>query len=325
MTDSFDVLIIGGGLAGLSTALSLVRTLHTAVVFDSRNYRNRKANWLHTLPGWDGRDPEEYRAAARQNILSKYSTVQFATGVEIDHVSRNPEAEFPFVATDTKGRIWRGRKLVLAMGIQDVPLDVEGYNDCWANGIFHCLVHRGYEERGCASAGVLAAGGDENVKAAKNLALQCRRYTSGPVTVYTHGNEALAAECREVLGPMGFRIDSRRIVRFIKEPVQSQLSAVFDDGDKVTEGFIIHRPLPLNNGAFAAQLGIDTNECGFYKTNAPFFETSVPGVFAAGDCGDPFKIGTYAVSMGAIVAGGLHMQLDAGSAQTAGPAYQIVK
>ncbi|OJD30972.1 thioredoxin reductase [Diplodia corticola] len=325
MTDTFDVLIIGGGLAGLSTALSLVRSLHTAVVFDSCQYRNRKANWLHTLPGWDGRDPEEYRAAARQNILSKYSTVQFATGVVIDNVSRDPEAEFPFTATDTKGRIWRGRKLVLSMGIQDVPLEVEGYSDCWAKGIFHCLVHRGYEERGCASAGVLAAGGDDNLKAAKHLALQCRRYTSGPVTVYTHGNEALAAECRQVLGPMGFRVDSRPIVRFIKEAVQSQVSAVFDDGEKVTEGFIIHRPLPLNNGAFATQLGVETNEFGFYKTHPPFFETSVPGIFAAGDCGDPFKIGTYAVSMGAFVAGGLQMQLDAGRAQAAGPAYQIVK
>lgn len=139
MSDCFDVLIIGGGLAGLSTALSLVRSLHTAVVFDSRAYRSRKANWLHTLPGWDGRDPEEYRAAARQNILSKYNTVQFATGVVIENVIRDADAEFPFTATDSKGRIWRGRKLVLAMGIQDVPLDVPGYNDCWAKGMYVSL------------------------------------------------------------------------------------------------------------------------------------------------------------------------------------------
>ncbi|KAI4908884.1 hypothetical protein J4E90_008621 [Alternaria incomplexa] len=259
MSDCFDVLIIGGGLAGLSTALSLVRSLHTAVVFDSRAYRNRKANWLHTLPGWDGRDPEEYRAAARQNILSKYNTVQFATGVVIENVIRDADAEFPFTATDSKGRIWRGRKLVLAMGIQDVPVD------------------------------------------------------------------ELAAECREALGPLGFRVDARRIVRFIKEPTQAQVTAVFEDDEKMTEGFIIHRPLPLNNGAFAKQLGVETNDFGFYKTNPPFFETSVPGIFAAGDCGDPFKIGTFAVSMGAFVAGGLQMQLDAGSGGALGPAYQIVK
>ncbi|KAF5852334.1 hypothetical protein GGP41_007775 [Bipolaris sorokiniana] len=325
MTDSFDVLIIGGGLAGLSTALSLVRSLHTAVVFDSRSYRNHHVNWLHTLPGWDGRDPEEYRAAARQNILSKYNTVQFATGVVIENVVRDPEAEFSFIATDSKGRTWRGRKLVLAAGIEDVPLDIPGYNACWSRGIFHCLVHRGYEERGCASAGVLAAGGDDNLKAARHLALQCRRYTSGPVTVYTHGNEALAAECREALEPLGFIIDARRITRFVKEPVQAQLTAVFEDGSNKTEGFMIHRPLPRNNGTFAKDLGVETNDSGFYKTNPPFFETNTPGVFAAGDCGDPFKIGTFAVAMGAFVAGGLQMQLDAGAGQSAGPAYQIVK
>ena len=100
MTNSFDVLIIGGGLASLSTKTSLVRSLHTAVVFDTRTYRNSVAKWLHTLPGWDGRDLEDYRAAARQNIMSKYNTVQFATGVTIDNLSRDPKAEFPFLNYD---------------------------------------------------------------------------------------------------------------------------------------------------------------------------------------------------------------------------------
>ncbi|CZT23693.1 related to thioredoxin reductase [Ramularia collo-cygni] len=325
MSDKFDVLILGGGLGGLSAALSLVRTLHTAVVFDSHTYRNRKANWLHTIPGFDGKDPEDYRAAARQNILAKYSTCQFANGVKIDHVARNEDSEYAFTATDADGRLWHGKKLILAMGIQDVPMDIPGYDDCWTKSIFHCLVHRGYEERGCGSAGVLAAGGDDNLKAARHLSLQCRRYTDGPVTVYTHGNDALAAECARELGPLGFHIESRSVASFRRLGQQSQLAITLEDGTVKEEGFLIHRPLPSNNGRFAAQLGVETNEQGFYNTRPPFFETTVPGCFAAGDCADPFKIGTFAIAMGAFVAGGVQMQLDAGTAETAGPAYQKVK
>lgn len=125
--------------------------------------------------------------------------------------------------------------------------------------------------------------------------------------------------------PLGFRVDTRIITWFIKEPIQAQISAVFNDGEKVTEGFIIYRPLSLNNGAFEKQLGVETNDLGFYKTNPPFFKTSVPGVFGAGDCGNPFKFGTMVVAIGTFVVGGVQMQLDAGNANSEGPANQIVK
>src|SRR5436190_16266501 len=68
MGELHDVLIIGGGPAGLSAALSLARLLHTVVVFDSGVYRNRFADRMHTLSTWDHQRPADYRAAARKEL-----------------------------------------------------------------------------------------------------------------------------------------------------------------------------------------------------------------------------------------------------------------
>jgi 2-polyprenyl-6-methoxyphenol hydroxylase-like FAD-dependent oxidoreductase len=75
MSSSVDVLIIGGGPAGLSTALSLCRARHTAVVFDSGTYRNDllpHARLFHL----GSRDPKKYREAARAELVGRYRTVQ---------------------------------------------------------------------------------------------------------------------------------------------------------------------------------------------------------------------------------------------------------
>ena len=74
---SLDALIIGAGPAGLSAALSLARQLHTVVVFDSSSYRNATSSHMHTVLTWDHKNPNDFRGAARQNILDGYETVQF--------------------------------------------------------------------------------------------------------------------------------------------------------------------------------------------------------------------------------------------------------
>ena len=127
-----DVLIIGGGPAGLTVALTLARQLHTAIVFDSGEYRNAGSNHMHTVLTWDHKDPSDFRTAAKENILSGYQTIQFRDTV-LTKVQKTEKGLFE--ATDKAGQTWSGRKVVLCMGVTDIYPNIEGYDDCWVKGM----------------------------------------------------------------------------------------------------------------------------------------------------------------------------------------------
>lgn len=132
MTDPRDVLIIGGGPAGLSAALSLARLLHTVVVFDSGVYRNRFVEYMHTLSTWDHKRPSEYRAAARKELRDRYSTVELRD-IAVQKVEKVEDGAFK--ATDANGKEWYGKKLLLAVGSKDVYPDIKGYEENWGTGM----------------------------------------------------------------------------------------------------------------------------------------------------------------------------------------------
>ncbi|KAI0003441.1 FAD/NAD(P)-binding domain-containing protein [Xylariaceae sp. FL0662B] len=292
-----DVLIVGGGPAGLTSAVGVARLVHTAIVFDSQSYRNERAKHFHMLPTWDSKDPSLFRDAARENTLEKYETI-FYEDVAIEKARKNDRGLFEL--TDKNGKVWKGRSLVLATGIIDVPLDILGFNECWGRSIFHCLFCHGYEQRGSSSSGVLAINDVAPVPIALHVARNAAQLTKS-VTVYTNGDTSRAADIQAAVGPAGpFTVDNRRIAKFVLGPNQIGLTIHFEDGSTKNEAFLSHKPLSkLKSDFLAKQLELETTPQGDLKVSPPFGETSLRGCFAAGDNASLLKSTPNAVNAGA--------------------------
>ncbi|KAI1410274.1 thioredoxin reductase glit [Hypoxylon sp. FL1857] len=324
-TPIVDVLILGAGPAGLATAGALARQLHSAIVFSHSVYRNARAKHMHNVAGWDHADPASFRAKARSDIVSRYSdTIQFRD-VEVARVKKLDDDErglSRFEAQDMEGKKYVGRKVVLAMGVKDImPETPLGYADLWGYGIFHCLFCHGFEERGAPSAGVLAmgpmlggVGGPSTPLMAPVIARMAARL-AGHVTIYTDGNEELGTQIQEALkSGHKFHIENRRVVRLSKDPdVEGDAGVIvtLEDGRTNREMFLTHAPAAELNGPFAADLGVALASQGHIDAQPPFYTTSVPGVYAAGDCATFMKAVPMATMMGSVVAAGLAHVLQA--------------
>ena len=132
------------------------------------------------------------------------------------------------------------------------------------------------------------------------------------MTVYTHGSEKLGDEFKGIIGSTpNFNVETRKIKKLIKGPEDAEVIVRFEDGSEQKEGFLAHRPKTALNGPLAEQLCLELTEMGDYKTEPPFSQTSLPGVFAAGDCSAPAKIVPNALMTGALVGAGVAAQLQA--------------
>ncbi|KAF7559039.1 hypothetical protein G7046_g5098 [Stylonectria norvegica] len=273
----YDVLIIGGGPAGLAMATSLARQLYTILVLDSAVYRNARAKHMHNVPGFDHVDPADYRAKAKADLLKRYESVEFKTATikEVRKLESNV-----FEAVDDQGRAYQGRKLGLGTGVRDVfENQPEGYEECWGRGIFHCLFCHGFEERGAESVGVLAGGWFITPEGLSHVSPMAKRLSKS-VTIYTNGNETLQAAVQANLHSSKFHFDNRAITRVVQ------------------------------SAPFAEQLGLECLPSGDIKVEEPFNETSVKGCFAAGDAATMKKAVVQATAMGAFAGAGIATQLQ---------------
>jgi gliotoxin/aspirochlorine biosynthesis thioredoxin reductase len=118
---------------------------------------------------------------------------------------------------------------------------------------------------------------------------------TGSANIYTNGSDEVTKDLiSRVYKP--FNIESRKIRRLSES--DTGILVEFTDGSSQMEAFIVHNPTSSVQGPFVQQLGIELTQTGDIKADAPFHQTSVRGVFAAGDAITPYKVIPGAISSG---------------------------
>lgn len=147
----YDVVVVGGGAAGLSAAVTLSRALRSVVVIDAGQPRNAPAQGIHGFLSREGMGPLALLDAGRAEAESYGATI---VGGTAELVCRGAGG-FDVVLAD--GRTVTGRRLLIATGLSDGLPDVAGLRDQWGAGVVHCPYCHGYEIRG-RRIGVLGTG-----------------------------------------------------------------------------------------------------------------------------------------------------------------------
>ncbi len=150
-TTRYDVVIIGGGAAGLSAATTLSRALRSVLVIDSGAPRNAPAAGVHGYLSRDGMSPRELLSIGRSEVLSYGGTVIDGEAVS----ARRTTDGFEVMLGDA--RRFSGRRLLVTTGLTDGLPPIDGLQEHWGKGVVHCPYCHGWEIRG-KRIGVLGTG-----------------------------------------------------------------------------------------------------------------------------------------------------------------------
>jgi len=266
---TYDVIIIGGSYAGLSAAMALGRSLRKVLIIDSGNPCNKKAPHAHNFITNDGRPPAELTRMAREQVQA-YPTVSFIEGLAEDVLAY--QNSFEVIAN---GATYTSRKVVFATGVTDLVPLIPGFAECWGISILHCPYCHGFENKGKKTA--VIGNGDMGYEMAKVI----RNWTD-ELTLYTNGTSTLSSEEVLKLNSHGILVIENEITD-IEQNEGNIVSINFKDTLPETPA-VIYTQLPFKQQCtIPDKLGLEMTEKGFILINK-CCETSIPGIFAAGDC-----------------------------------------
>lgn len=265
MNKQYDVLIVGGGPAGLTAALALARGGRSVLIFDDQKPRNALAKHMQNFPSHDGLPPTEFKKLVLTD-LKEYPKVHF----ESHRVDEITKTENGFRAI-SNGKEYQGRKIMLAHGMRDEMLPLPGFKEVWGRSIFQCPYCHGHEIRN-SPMGIIGAG-----MMAKHMVPLIKGLTDD-VVLFTNGEEI---ENRELIEKNGVKIFDEKILRFIHEG--ETLKAVQLENDLTIERSYLFIKVPQKlTTDLGLKLGCTTNEMGFYAVDETN-KTTAPGIYAAGD------------------------------------------
>lgn len=268
-TRTYDVVIVGGGAAGLSAALVLGRARRRVAVVDAGAPRNAPAAHMQGYLSRDGLPPAELLAIGREEV-TRY-------GVEL--VDGAVERVVPGFTVHLDGdRALGARRLLVATGATDHVPAIPGVAERWGRDLLHCPYCHGWEVRD-EPLGVIGSNPGSIVHA------QLVRQWSDDVVYFAHSQEPTPTEAAE-LAARGIGVVHGEIARLVVE--DDRLTGVeLADGRVVARSAVFVRPgiTPRPDDLLGA-LGCDLDPAGFAVVD-PTGRTTVPGVWGAGNAIDP--------------------------------------
>ena len=288
--DIFDVIIVGGGPAGLSAALVLGRSLRKVLVCDAGNPRNAAARVFIGFLSRDGCDPAEYRKACRDQ-LRRYETVELRD-VKVIDVDRHKKG---FAVTLANGARERARTLLLATGLIDELPKIEGLAQFYGATVHSCPFCDGWESR---DQPIAVTGTDH--QCAADLAIELRLWSTD-VILCSNGPSRCNRKARAQMQRAGISV------------IETPIAALEGEGEKLSgirfaDDSFLHRtafffsPEQQQRSSLAEKLGCKFSRKDHCIQCADDTSTGVPGLYAAGNASRGIQLVIAAAAEGTLAA-----------------------
>jgi thioredoxin reductase len=272
-TEKYEVIVVGGGAAGLSAALVLGRARRRTLVVDAGEPRNAPAAHMQGYLSRDGMPPAEFLAIGREEI-ARY-------GVELirDRAVDATKGGDRFAVVLAGGRTVRARALVVATGLKDVLPEVPGVAERYGRDVLHCPYCHGWEVRD-QPFGVLAT-----TPMSVHQALMVSQW-SKDVTFFLHtvSEEELSDDDLRRLAAAGVKVVPGEVAELVVQ--DDRLAGVrLVDGTTHTREVVFTAPRAVPQTDLLQRLGAELHETPFgaYPVVDPTGLTTVPGVWAVGN------------------------------------------
>jgi thioredoxin reductase len=307
--DVHDAVIVGGGAAGLAAATWLGRYRRDTVVVDSGDYRAASVDVSHGYLGRDPQQPLELLETARAQ-LTAYTTVQIRNG-RVASARKDGDC---FAVELEDGSSLRCARLVLATGVADACPDLGNFDEHYGASAFHCPACDGFD---AADRDVVAYGWDERLVGFATSLLDWAR----SVTVLTSGHRFDGDDaCMTVLQRHGVELVETKATRLVGR--RGQLEGVeLADGRTIPASLLFFSVAHEPRAELARDLGCRTDADGYVDVDGNG-ETSVPGVYAAGDLVPGMQLVQIAAAKGTIagINAALSLHGETGSPRSPAPA-----
>ena len=313
MTDQlkteYDVVVVGGGAAGLSAALTLARARRSVLVVDADSPRNAAARHVHNYLGREGTTPTDLLAIGRAEVSGYGGEVVTGTVISAQNLN-NQEGDSGLRVLLADGRAVAARRLLVTTGLVDELPDVPGLAQRWGRDVLHCPYCHGWEFRDHAI-GVLATG-----PMAVHQALLFRQW-SAEVTLFVHTADAPSDEQRDQLAARGIVVVDGEVAAV--EVSDDRLTGLrLRTGELIAVQAVVVMPRFSARADVLDSLGLVSVEqevnghvIGASVPAETTGATAVPGVWVAGNVADLFAGVINAAAAGVFTAAAINADLVA--------------